>query len=319
MIAAALRSQRAGQGIMGQPEHWCRLARVARLAVIAAGCLTLAHCGSPFSLDPKLGVSSSPRVVDVGDPVPKGGGTYRLGKPYTVAGVTYVPQEDPNYRAEGLASFYGPEFHGRLTANGEVFDMESLSAAHPTLPIPSYVRVTNLRNHKSVIVRINDRGPYAANRVIDVSRKTAHVLGFHDNGLARVRVEYVGPASLDGADDRLLLATLREGEPAPAPSRVMLASLNTVLPPERRAANVPLPVGRPFNLGEPQQVAAADVQAAPVPTPKSKVKLQTAHYQPSEQPKSLQEQARELGAPGSMAAYTPASTQTTDLNQRALY
>ena len=299
---------------MRQPEHWCRLARVARLAVIAAGCLTLAHCGSPFSIDPKLGVSSSPRVVEMGDPVPKGGGTYRLGKPYTVAGVTYVPQDDPNYRAEGLASFYGPEFHGRLTANGEVFDMEGLSAAHPT----------NLRNHKSVIVRINDRGPYAANRIIDVSRKTAHVLGFHDNGLARVRVEYVGPASLDGSDDRLLLATLREGEPAPAPSRVMLASLKTFLPPERRATNVPLPVGRPFNLGEPQEVAAADVQAAPAPTPssKSKAKLQTAHYQPSQQPKSLQDQAHDLGGPGSMAAYAPVSAgyqQTTGLNQRALY
>jgi rare lipoprotein A len=307
---------------MGRPEQWCRLARVARLAVIAAGCLTLAHCGSPFSLDPKLGVSSSPRVVEVGDPVPKGGGTYRLGKPYTVAGVTYVPQVDPNYRADGLASFYGPEFHGRLTANGEVFDMESLSAAHPTLPIPSYVRVTNLANHKSVIVRINDRGPYAANRIIDVSRKTAHVLAFHDSGLARVRVEYVGPASLDGSDDRLLLATLREGEPAPAPSRVMLASLKTFLPPERRTANVPLPVERPFTLGEPQEVAAADMHAAPISagsSSKSKAKLQTAHYQPSQQPKSLQEQARDLGAPGSMAAYAPASTQTTDLNQRALY
>ena len=309
---------------MGQPEHWCRLARVARLAISAAGCLTLAHCGSLFSIDPKLGVSSSPRVVEMGDPVPKGGGTYRLGKPYTVAGVTYVPQDDPNYRAEGLASFYGPEFHGRLTANGEVFDMEGLSAAHPTLPIPSYVRVTNLRNHKSVIVRINDRGPYAANRIIDVSRKTAHVLSFHDNGLARVRVEYVGPASLDGSDDRLLLATLREGEPAPAPSRVTLASLKTFLPPERRATNVPLPVGRPFNLGEPQEVAAADVRAAPAPTPssKSKAKLQTAHYQPSQQPKSLQDQAHDLGGPGSMAAYAPVSAgyqQTTGLNQRALY
>jgi rare lipoprotein A len=309
---------------MGQPEHWCRLARGARLAVIAAGCLTLAHCGAPFSIDPKLGVSSSPRVVEVGDPVPKGGGTYRVGKPYTVAGVTYVPQADPNYRAEGLASFYGPEFHGRLSANGEVFDMESLSAAHPTLPIPSYVRVTNLRNHKSVIVRINDRGPYAANRIIDVSRKTAHVLGFHDTGLARVRVEYVGPASLDGSDDRLLLATLREGEPAPAPSRVMLASLKTFLPPERLATKVPLPAERPFNLGEPQEVAAADDQAAPAsaPSSKSRAKLQTAHFQPSQQPKSLQEQARDLGGPGSMAAYAPVAAgyqQTTDLNQRALY
>jgi rare lipoprotein A len=162
---------------MGQPEDWCRLARGARLAVIAAGCLTLAQCGSPFStVDPKYGVSSSPRVVELGDPVPKGGGTYRVGKPYSVAGVTYVPQVDPNYRAEGLASFYGPEFHGRLTANGEVFDMDSFSAAHPTLPIPCYARVTNLANHKSVIVRVNDRGPYAANRIIDVSKRTAHVL-----------------------------------------------------------------------------------------------------------------------------------------------
>src|SRR6201996_1438841 len=109
---------------MGQPEHCCRLARVARLAVIAAGCLTLAQCGSPFSIDPKLGVSSSPRVVEMGDPVPKGGGTYRLGKPYTVAGRMYVPEEDVNYREEGLASWYGDDFHGRQTANGEVFDME---------------------------------------------------------------------------------------------------------------------------------------------------------------------------------------------------
>jgi peptidoglycan lytic transglycosylase len=197
---------------MGQPEHWCRLVRGVRLAGVAASCLTLAQCGSPLSrVDPKYGVSSSPRVVEFGRPVPKGGGTYRIGKPYTVAGVTYVPQLDPNYRAEGLASFYASEFHGRLTANGEVCDMESLSAAHPTLPIPSYVRVTNLANHTSVIVRVNDRGPYAPNRIIDVSMKTAHVLGFYRNGAAPVRVEYVGPASLEGSDDRRLLATLRVG------------------------------------------------------------------------------------------------------------
>ena len=124
--------------------------------------------------------------------------------------MTYVPQPDPNYRAEGLASFFGPQFHGRLTANGEVCDMESLSAAHPTLPIPSYVRVTNLANHKSVIVRVNDRGPYAPGRIIDVSIKTAQIL-FGQNGIARVRVEYTGEASLNGSNDRLLLATLREG------------------------------------------------------------------------------------------------------------
>src|SRR6516225_7450077 len=284
----------------------------ARSVAAMAVCVLLANCSSSSLLnqvDPKYGVSSSARVVEFGEAVPKGGGTYRVGKPYVVAGVTYVPEENPNYRAEGLASFYGPDFHGRRTANGEVFDMESLSAAHPTLPIPCYVRVTNLANHKSVIVRVNDRGPYAANRIIDVSKRTAHVLAFHDNGVARVRVEYVGPASLDGSDDRLLLATLREGEPAPAPSRVMLASMTTFLPPERRATKVPMPAERPFNLGEPQEVAAADIQTAPAPAPssKSKAKLQTAHHQPSQQPKSLHDQARDLGGPGSMAAYAPVS------------
>ena len=145
---------------------------MARSALAVAACLVLANCASSgkFSsqVDPKYGVSSSPRVVAMGEPVPKGGGTYRIGKPYTVAGRVYVPEEDPDYRAEGMASWYGHDFHGRLTANGEVFDMTSLTAAHPTLPIPSYARVTNLSNGKSLIVRVNDRGPYHGNRLIDV-------------------------------------------------------------------------------------------------------------------------------------------------------
>ncbi len=246
---------------MGHSGDSHNLLRSARYAALAVGCLALAQCGSQDQLsrrvDPRYGVSSSPRVVEYGEPVPKGGGTYRVGKPYVVAGVTYVPEEDPHYRADGLASFYGQDFHGRRTANGEVFDMESLSAAHPTLPIPCYARVTNLANHKSVIVRVNDRGPYHGNRIIDVSMKTAHVLEFHQHGVARVRVEYVGPASLDGSDDRLLLATLRDGEPAPAPSRVMLASSRPFLPQTQAPilAAVPLPAGRPFTLGETQDAA----------------------------------------------------------------
>jgi rare lipoprotein A len=138
----------------------------ARGTVAVATCLLLANCASSDKfasrVDPKYGVSSSPRVVGFGEAVPKGGGTYRIGKPYTVAGRVYVPEEDPNYRAEGMASWYGDDFHGRLTANGEVFDMTSLTAAHPTLPIPSYARVTNVRNGKSLIVRVNDRGPTTA-------------------------------------------------------------------------------------------------------------------------------------------------------------
>src|SRR4051795_4253589 len=115
---------------------------MARNAAAVAACLVLANCSSSDKfasrVDPKYGVSSSPRVVAFGEPVPKGGGTYRVGKPYTVAGRVYVPEEATNYREEGLASWYGNDFHGRLPANGEVFDMGSLSAAHPTLPMPSY-------------------------------------------------------------------------------------------------------------------------------------------------------------------------------------
>jgi rare lipoprotein A len=195
---------------------------ITRGAAAVAACLVLANCASSdrFAnrVDPRYGVSSSPRVVAFGDPVPKGGGTYRVGKPYTVAGRVYVPEEDVNYREEGLASWYGDDFHGRLTANGEVFDMASLTAAHPTLPMPCYARVTNLANGKSLIVRVNDRGPYHGNRLMDVSSRAAELLEFKGNGVARVRVEYVGRAPLEGSDDRQLVATLRTGVPAAAPA-----------------------------------------------------------------------------------------------------
>ena len=146
--------------LLGREGFFVACLPIARAASVAAGCLALAQCsGSVSKIDPKYGVSASPRVVAPGEPVPKGGGVYRVGKPYVIAGRTYVPQEDPDYRAEGMASWYGEDFHGRLTANGEIFDMDSVSAAHPTLPIPSYVRVTNLRNGRSIVARVNDRGP----------------------------------------------------------------------------------------------------------------------------------------------------------------
>jgi len=229
---------------------------MARGAAAVATCLVLANCASSDKfasrIDPKYGVSSSPRVVAFGDPVPKGGGTYRVGKPYTVAGRVYVPEEDTDYRAEGMASWYGDDFHGRLTANGEVFDMSSLTAAHPTLPMPSYARVTNLRNGKSLIVRVNDRGPYHGNRLIDVSNKAAELLEFKGNGVARVRVEYVARAPLEGSDDRQLIATLRTGVPAPSPSTVRIASARPFvpeLPSGRIRGEVPMPEGRPYSLG----------------------------------------------------------------------
>ena len=211
-----------------------RCVGVARRAALLAGCLALAQCASSDKfarrIDPKYGVSASPRIVADGEPIPKGGGTYRVGKPYVVAGQLYVPEENRAYHAEGVASWYGEDFHGRATANGEVFDMNAISAAHPTLPMPCYARVTNLANGRSLIVRVNDRGPYHGNRVIDVSVKAARLLDFHAIGLARVRVDYVGQAPLEGEDERMLLATLRQGAPAPAPSRVMVAATRPLVP-----------------------------------------------------------------------------------------
>jgi rare lipoprotein A len=231
--------------------------RAARGAAAVAMCVTLANCASSglaSRVDPRYGVSSSPRVVAWGDPVPKGGGTYRVGKPYTVGGRVYVPEEDVNYREEGLASWYGDDFHGRQTANGEVFDMGSLTAAHPTLPMPCYARVTNLGNGKSLIVRVNDRGPYHGDRLIDVSNKAAELLEFKGNGVARVRVEYVGRAPLEGSDDRQLMATLRTGAPAPPPSLVRVASARPFVPEAPSSGRairgeVPMPEGRPYTLG----------------------------------------------------------------------
>src|SRR5262249_55003573 len=155
--------------------------------------------------------------------------------------------------------------------------------------------------------------------IIDVSMKTAHVLGFHQHGVARVKVEYVGPASLDGSDDRLLLATLREGEPAPAPSRVMLASSRPFLPTTKPAikGEIPLPVARPLNLGDQEQ---GDVVPAP-PTSQSaaaqpaKPRLQAARYEPSLQPRGLQDQARELAGLGTgpISAYAPVQERYSPL------
>ena len=230
---------------------------LARFSVVALGCLALANCSSQSRvsrLDPKLGVSASPRVVEPGQPVPKGGGVYRVGKPYVIAGRTYAPQENARYRAEGLASWYGDDFHGRLTANREVYDMHAISAAHPTLPMPSYARVTNLANGRSLIVRVNDRGPYHQGREIDLSSKAAELLGYRERGTTRVRVEYIGSAPLEGTDDRQLMATLRDGEPAPAPSGVRVASRSLLGglfgPSPTMRSGAPMPQERPYDLGQ---------------------------------------------------------------------
>jgi rare lipoprotein A len=228
------------RGQAGTTEPTCARERslpgVVKAAAAVAVALSVANCSAPRvasngrSIDPKYGVAASPRVVEEGEPVPKGGGRELVGRPYQIAGKTYVPRENASgYSRVGLASWYGSAFHGRLTANGEVFDRQSIAAAHTTLPLPSYARVTNLENRRSIIVRVNDRGPYHANRLMDVSEGVAEALDFKRAGTARVQVDYVGRASTRGSDDRKLLATLRtDGSPAPFPgaARTMFAGLD---------------------------------------------------------------------------------------------
>ena len=183
--------------VMRSLKRPCAIARAfLPLAAILVASLT-ASCASNHA---RYGAASE-RVIAAGQPVPKGGGTYKLGESYQVDGQWFTPQEDPDYDRVGDASYYAEEFHGRRTANGEIFDMWALSAAHPTLPLPSYVYVTNLQNGRTLLLRVNDRGPYARSRVIDVSKTAARYLGFEMRGTTRVRVRYAGPAPLSG-DDR---------------------------------------------------------------------------------------------------------------------
>jgi rare lipoprotein A len=245
-----------------------------RIAGVAAVALTVANCSSNVrgGVDPKYGVAPSPKVIADGQPVPKGGGRNMVGKPYTVAGRTYVPSETPR-STEGLASWYGSNFHGRMTANGEIFDRDSIAAAHTTMPLPSYARVTNLQNGYSMIVRVNDRGPFHGNRVIDVSERAADALGFKRSGTARVRVDYVGKASTNGSDDRILLASLRtDGQPAAltgaAPTMIAEATPRPNAPRQAIALRSYEPEDEaesaPVSFNAPQAAPAGRVGATPV-------------------------------------------------------
>lgn len=141
--------------------------------------------------------STEPELPSGG--LPSASGAYRVGQPYEEGGQWYYPREQPDYDAVGTASWYGPGFDGRLTADGEVYDANGLTAAHPTLPLPVKVRVTNLDNGHSLVLRVNDRGPFARGRIIDVSAHAAQLLGFYDKGTARVRVTYLARADRKGA------------------------------------------------------------------------------------------------------------------------
>jgi rare lipoprotein A len=254
------------------------------LAVLLVAGVSLAACATPH---PHL-ASRFPAANQ-----PSGsGGRYKVGDPYQVAGVWYVPKEQPNYDQTGIASWYGDEFNMKPTANGEIFDMTALSAAHTTLPLPCIVEVTNLDNGRKLQVRVNDRGPFVGGRLIDLSHAAARELGYDRAGLAHVRVRYVGPAQLGGPDTGLRYASnqvptpsikpppLRASVPTPAWPSPTIAPLTgaalpalpmaTALPAApiavASAALPPLPSAAPAAPYVPPAVSAP-VQVASAPPP----------------------------------------------------
>lgn len=185
-----------------------------RIIWIVGLAITLAACGGGGSSLP-TGKARTPDAAEV-----------KVGKPYKVAGRWYYPKFDPYYDAVGQASWYGPKFHGRQTANGERFNMNALSAAHKTLPMPSFVRVTNLSNGRTAVLRVNDRGPFAPGRIIDVSRRAAQLLGFERSGLVRVRVQAVDANGRPYARNPNLVASSGSGGvAAPGPGEVLVVQI----------------------------------------------------------------------------------------------
>lgn len=209
------------------------------LAVAALSALTAACASAPPSTGARL-------------PPP---GVYKVGNPYQINGTWYYPHVQPNYDETGIASWYGPKFKGGRTADGEIFNPEALTAAHRTLPMPVNVRVTNLENGRSLVLRVNDRGPYAKGRIIDVSERAAHLLGFWRQGTARVRVVYLGRADQPN------------GAPQPSETPPQVASALPAAPAAKVAvSSLPSVVGAA--VAPPVRVATLP---APAPDPSAKV------------------------------------------------
>ncbi|GLS20399.1 hypothetical protein GCM10007874_34160 [Labrys miyagiensis] len=264
------------------------VAPAAKLALAVLGCAALASCASN---NYSHNVKAAPQVAEAAPimappigaptvatpPVRSKNGT---DKPYVVGGKRYVPATgDSKYTAVGLASWYGADFHGRKTADGERFDMMGLTAAHKTMPLPSYARVTNMSNGTSIVVRVNDRGPYVHGRLIDLSSRAADLLQFKGSGVGKVKIEYVGRAPDTGGDTKMLLATLRtDGTPAPMPGaapNTMIADATPQVAPT--VSETPSPIVRPVEV--PPMVAQAEPAVAvpaPAPAPEAVASLNMA-------------------------------------------
>ena len=193
---------------------------------------------------------------------------YKVGNPYQVAGKWYYPAEDYNYREEGIASWYGPGFHGKRTANGEIYDMNALTAAHKTLPMPSVVMVTNLENGRAMKVRVNDRGPFVDGRIIDLSRRAAQLMGMEQQGTARVLVELVPEDSMtlkNIAMDQSKPPTLEAPEVKAAPRDPVVAE--SLDPPSMgsESSRPSSPPNRPTNIASNPQLSSPSINRPSAP------------------------------------------------------
>ncbi|MBO9709564.1 MAG: septal ring lytic transglycosylase RlpA family protein [Caulobacter sp.] len=227
-----------------------------RLALIVLGCAGLAACATPLPTRLPQNVAAS---KPYNGPPPPGStkGLRGTEKPYQIKGIWYYPKADPNYDERGVGSWYGEQFHNRRTANGEIFDMNLPSAAHKTLPLPSIVEVTNLDNGRKMKVRVNDRGPFVDDRIIDLSRAAADQLGYRRAGIARVRVRYIGPADKTPFDQPRMIASAPPPEPRPTsrqpvPYTVLAAAEPSPPPP----APPPAPMSAPPVVDDPPVIAA---------------------------------------------------------------
>lgn len=218
-----------------------RLMRPLGLAVLC--CFGLAACA-----ETELLAHATKHVQKSQTPASRSAGGYKVGKPYEIRGQWYYPAENFEYSETGIASWYGQDFHGLSTANGERYNMETLTAAHRTLPLPSAVRVTNLENGRSIVLRVNDRGPFARGRIIDVSRRAAELLGFQNQGTAKVRVDIMPDESRSlklaalnspqGRSQQLAVAASPRQEVTKEPLSGVPQS-DTVLPAAKATTSVP--------------------------------------------------------------------------------
>lgn len=223
--------------------------------VVATVSVTVIGCQTPQPPTPKPVSTPKPTAV------------YKVGDPYQIGGTWYYPHEQPDYDETGVASWYGPGFYGKTTANGEIYDAGDLTAAHRTLPMPVNVRVTNLENGKSMVLRVNDRGPFAKGRIIDVSEHAAQMLGFHQQGVTKVRVSYIGVADINGKPADTTPTGIASAARAAPQAVVQGGGLDAL--PGAKVTSSPQSVAKPVAQSAPPPVVThtpGQVSNEPVPT-----------------------------------------------------